>query len=104
MTSERCSKRTWRPAIGLVARPLARRETPSCRRFGQRGQKERKAALAANEHVHFQKWRYCREIQFPTTATKTTNSDTLAALLFSSASLGAHRLRQADWGADDHDH
>src|SRR5262249_8583186 len=42
-------------------------------------------------------------VQFPTTATKTTNSDTLAALLFSSASLAARRLRQADWGADDHD-
>ena len=42
-------------------------------------------------------------IQFPTLATKTTNSDTLGALLLSSASLAARRLRQADWGADDHD-
>jgi len=56
-----CSRRSWPPAMGLVARPLARRETPSCRKFRQRGQKDRKAALAPNEHLHFQKWRYCRE-------------------------------------------
>src|SRR5262249_35288208 len=97
MASGICSKRTWPPATASVATPLARRETPSCRKCRQGRKGCVKAELAAQEQA------ILSGIQFATLTTKTTNSDTLRAFLFSSASLAARRLRQADWGADDHD-
>src|SRR5947208_14285280 len=97
MASGICSKRSWPPATASVATPLAGRETPSCRKCRQGRQAGVKAELAAHEQA------ILSGIQFATLATRTTNSDTLGALLLSSASLAARRLRQADWGADDHD-